>query len=304
MVKVLITGGAGLVGQQLSRALLNNGYEVAILSSRKSISNNAEIPSYYWNIDQNEIDRDVLNSCECIIHLAGANIGAKRWTDQRKRQILGSRIKSAELIFDNLDQQNHQLKTFISASAIGYYGSVTSDRIFDETDSSAKDFLGKTCAQWEQAADRFEDIGVRVVKVRTGIVLSEQGGLLPRFSVPVKLGLAAAFGSGKQFMPWIHIKDLCNIYLCAIENSKITGAYNAVAPDHITNKDFNRKMARRLRRPFWLPNIPSSIIKLLFGELSVMLLNGSRVSPAKIISADYEFCFASFDEAIEDLIKH
>jgi len=303
MAKVLITGGTGLIGQHLSRKLFKNGYDVVVLSRHRSKNNDAEIPVYYWDIDKNEIDQEALNSCDYIIHLAGVNIGEKRWTDQRKLQISKSRIKSAEFILQNIDNKDHNLKAFISASAIGYYGSITSDKVFDETDPCAEDFLGNTCNQWEQSADRFGDLGIRVVKIRTGIVLSKKGGVLSRFSIQAKTGLGSAIGDGKQYLPWIHIEDLCNIYMSAIQNTNMKDAYNAVAPEHITNNEFVRKVSERLKRPFWLPNIPSILIRLIFGEMSVMLLNGSRISSERIEATGYKFCFPTIDGALQDLYK-
>jgi len=303
MEKVLITGGTGLVGQHLCRKLLENNYDVAVLSRHRSKNKDAEIPVYYWDIDKNEIDQEALNSCDYIIHLAGANIGEKRWTDQRKQQISKSRIKPAELILQNINKQDHKLKAFISASAIGYYGSTTTDKVFDESDPYAEDFLGHTCNLWEQSADRFGDYGIRVVKIRTGIVLSKEGGVLSRFSIPVKAGLGSAIGNGEQYFPWIHMEDLCNIYLSAIQNTNMKGSYNAVSPEHITNKEFVRKIAERYKRPFWFPNIPSIIIRLIFGEMSVMLLNGSRISSERIEAAGYKFGFPTIDSALQDLCK-
>ena len=303
MARVVITGGTGLVGKYLCKKLHKEGYEVAILSSRRRVKKDNKISSYYWDISNNVIDTEALNSCNYIIHLAGANIGAKKWTKQRKEQISESRVKSAELLFKNLNPQNHSLKAFISASAIGYYGARTSERVFKETDMASEDFLGNICNQWEQSADRFADLGARVVKIRTGIVLTEKGGALSKFSKPAKMGMGSALGSGKQYLPWIHIDDLCNIYLSAIENSNMEGAYNAVAPEHISNKEFSRKVARKFKRPFWLPNIPSIIIKIIFGEMSVMLLNGSMVSSEKLEKVGYKFSFPSIDTALQELYK-
>ncbi|MDA3823670.1 MAG: TIGR01777 family oxidoreductase [Bacteroidales bacterium] len=303
MEKVLITGGTGLIGKYLCGILIEKGYEVAILSRQSSKNNTNGIQSYSWDIDKNEIDLEAINSCDHIIHLAGVNIGEKRWTTQRKQQIIESRTKSAEIIFRNIDKQEHKLKTFISSSAIGYYGAITSDTIFNETALSAEDFLGTTCNLWEQSADKFGDIGLRVVKIRTGIVLSEKGGALSKFSLPAKLGVGSAIGNGKQYLPWIHIEDLCRIYLSAIENVEISGSYNAVAPEHITNKEFARKVSNTLKKPFWIPNIPTLLIRLLFGEMSAMLLHGSRVSSEKIESSGYKFSFPALDTALQDLYK-
>lgn len=299
MASVLITGGKGLIGQELRKILQTKGYEVSILSRSKSTD--TSVPGYSWDIEQNEIDRAALTSCDYIIHLAGANIAEKRWSRKRKQDILNSRIKSTELIFKNIDRNNSKLKAFISASAIGYYGAITSPHIYDESDPPASDFLGQTCKVWEHAANRFTEMGIRVVSLRTGIVLSRQGGALVKLMRPLKLGLGAPIGHGKQYMPWIHIDDLCAIYIHAIEKNELQGAYNAVAPDHVTNKEFTGKLARALQKPFWVPNIPAFVLKLLFGELAVMLLEGSRISSEKVQQSGYSFRFPDLEIAIKDL---
>ena len=299
MSRVLIAGGAGLIGQHLCKRLQERGYEVAILSRNRS--NLSHAPSYFWNLDRNEIQREALKDCDYIINLAGENIGTKRWTRKRKQEILESRIKSSKLIFDNIEKENHKLRTFITASAIGYYGAETSDHIYHESDAPANDFLGQTCKEWEEAADIFTEIGVRTVKIRTGIVLSKVGGALAKLNIPIRLGFASAIGHGKQYMPWIHMDDLCNIYIYAIQNQELTGAYNAVAPEHITNKEFIRKAAQKLNKPFWFPNIPAFALKLGFGKLSSMLLSGSRVSSEKLLAAGYSFQFPDIDSAFENL---
>ncbi|MEA3460906.1 MAG: TIGR01777 family oxidoreductase [Bacteroidota bacterium] len=298
MLRVLITGGSGLIGQTLRIKLEEKGYEVILLSRNKKIQDTASIA---WDIDRNEIDREALNSCDYIIHLAGANIGAKRWTRKRKQEILDSRIKSAELIFHNIDLQNKKLKAFVSASAIGYYGAITSEHIYNEVDPPAGDFLGQTCEKWELAADRFAEIDIRTVKIRTGIVLSKKGGALSKLQIPVRLGLGAPTGPGNQYMPWIHMDDLCSIYIHALESEDIDGAYNAVAPEQITNKEFTRNVAKALKKPFWTPNIPAFAMKLLFGEMAAMLLTGSRVASDKIRKTGFTFKFPDIDSALEDL---
>ena len=300
MTRVLISGGNGLIGQELCKHLQQKGYEVAILSRGSRPETNTQ--AYYWDINRNEIDREAINNCDFIIHLAGANIGEKRWTTKRKQAIISSRIKSAELIFSNINRQNNKLKAFITASAVGYYGALTTEKIFRETDSAATDFLGETCSLWEKAADQFTEIGMRTVKIRTGVVLSKEGGALTKLLLPAKLGLASAIGTGKQYMPWIHMDDLCAIYIQAVENEEMKGAFNAVAPEHITNKAFARKMARAIHMPFWFPNIPAFIMKLFFGEMSVMLLSGSRISSDKIQAAGYQFRFLKLDAALSSLL--
>lgn len=303
MEKVLITGGTGLVGKHLCKVLSDKGYDVAVLSRSRSRDMLTDIPRYHWDIDKNELDQRAINTCDHIIHLAGVNIGEKRWTKHQKQKILDSRIATANLIFNHLDKQNSRLKTFISASAVGYYGSKTSEKIHLETDLPDDSFLGDICKRWEQSVDQIDNPSIRVVKIRTGIVLTKHGGALSKFQIPAKLGLGSAIGHGKQYLPWIHIEDLCNIYLNAIRNTKINGPYNAVAPEHITNKEFARKVAKSLNRPFWFPNIPSIIIKLVFGEMSVMLLNGNRVSSEKIEATGYKFNFPNIESALKNLNK-
>ena len=298
MSRVLIAGGTGLIGRHLRQSLLEQGYEVAILSRSKR--NSAYALSYFWNPEQNEIQKEAINSCDYIINLAGANIGAKRWTSKRKQEILESRTNPAKLIFNNL-ASDHKLSAYITASAIGYYGAITSSNIFQESDTPANDFLGQICKEWEEAADIFARAGIRTVKIRTGIVLSKVGGALARLNIPIRLGFASAIGHGKQYMPWIHMDDLCNIYIQAIKADEMAGPYNAVAPEHITNKDFTRKAAHALHRPFWFPNIPALVLRLGFGKLSSMLLSGSRVSSEKLLAAGYSFQFPDIDSAFEHL---
>jgi uncharacterized protein (TIGR01777 family) len=300
MPKVIISGGSGLIGQTLCRRLQDQGYDVAILSRKKGAAS-AEVNHHIWDSDRQIIDAEAINNCDYIIHLAGVNIGAGRWTQKRKQAIADSRIKSARLILDNIDRQHNSLKAFISASAIGIYGAKTTDKILTETDPPANDFLGQTCEKWEQAADGFSDMGIRTVKIRTGIVLSKKGGALAKLLIPVKLGIGSALGSGKQYMPWIHLDDLCGIYIHAMEKESMTGPYNAVAPEHTTNQAFTRKLAHALHKPFWFPKIPSLILRILFGKMSAMLLTGSRISSERIQAAGYQFRFPDLEDAFMDL---
>ncbi len=299
MTKVLITGGTGLVGRHLSKQLLERGYEVAILSRTQNFNN--EIKSYTWDLDNNTIDEEALNNVDYIIHLAGANIGSKRWTSKRRQQILDSRIMPAKLLLKYIQKKDIKPKAFITASAVGYYGAVTANRIYIESDPPAEDFLGQTCRKWEQVADRFTDIGLRVVKVRTGVVLAKHGGAYSKIIKPIKMGLGSAIGNGKQYFPWIDIDDLCGIYIKAIEDTQMHGPYNAVAPEHITNRAFNHKVARYLNKPYWFPAIPALAMKLIFGKMSVVILNGSRVSADKIIAAGYEFLYPKLESSLKQL---
>lgn len=300
MKTVLITGGNGLVGRHLSKKLQNKGYSVSFLS--RVIHPVTPLKTYSWNYQKNELDNKAFEKVDYIIHLAGANIGEQRWTRSRKELIIESRVKTAQLIFDEIKKRNNSLKAFISASAIGYYGTVTTETIFKETDLPANDFLGSVCKKWEEIADKFKEKGIRTVKIRTGVVLTEKEGALSKMITPVKMGMGSAIGTGKQYLPWIHIDDLCGIYIKAIEDKTMEGSFNAVAPDYRTNKDFTKILASILNKPFWFPNIPAFTMKLMFGEMSSILLKGSRVSSDLIISKGYNFMFPNLKNALIDLL--
>jgi len=298
---VLISGGSGLVGRHLCEKLKEKGFNVSILSTTKHKVDG--ITTFYWDIDNKEIEKKAFDNIDFVVHLAGANIGDKRWTTKRKQLIIDSRVKSAKLIFHTLKESNKTLKAFVSASAVGYYGAITSNKVFTETDPPANDFLGETCRLWEQSADRFNELGIRTVKVRTGVVLTKQDGALAKMITQIKFGIGSALGNGKQYLPWVHIEDLCQIYIKAIEDSHMNGSYNAVAPDNRTNKEFTRALARTLNKPFWFPNIPAFILKLLFGKMADMLLRGSKVSSEKIISMNFSFKFPNLENAFTDFFK-
>ncbi|MFZ4741770.1 MAG: TIGR01777 family oxidoreductase [Bacteroidales bacterium] len=300
MATILITGGNGIIGKHLCKKLKEKGYDVAILS-RNSNPNSNPI-TYAWNPEKREIDNEAITTADFVIHLAGAKIGEKRWTNERKQLIIDSRVQTAQLIFDKVKENNHKIKAFISASAIGYYGSITSNKIFTETDPSADDFQGECCRKWEEVADKFADSGIRTVKIRTGVVLTKQGGALSKMIIPVKMGIGSALGNGKQYIPWIHIDDLCNIYFKAIEDNQMNGAYNAVAPNHKTNIEFTRLLAKVLKKPFWFPHVPAFLLKILFGNMSEILLKGSRISSDKIKETGYNFLFPNLENALNNLI--
>ncbi len=300
METILISGGTGLVGSELCKKLRAGGYRVAVLS--RSGRPDAELPGYRWDPVSGEIEKEALEKADYIIHLAGAGIADRRWTAKRKKLIIDSRVKTGRLLFEKVKENNTKLKAFISASAVGYYGAVSSERVFCETDPPAADFLGETCRQWEEAADSFAEAGIRTVKIRTSVVLSARGGALVKMARPVKLGLGSAIGSGRQYLPWIHLDDLCGIYLKAVEDTAMNGAYNATAPEHISNRDFTRTLARVLDKPYFLPHVPELVLKILFGRMSSMLLKGSRVSADKIRSAGYSFLFPGLEPALTNLL--
>ena len=285
MASILVTGGSGLIGKYLCNLLKSKGHKVSILS-RNETSNDSD---FYWDISNNFIDSKAITSAEYIIHLAGAGIADKRWTSARKKNLIDSRVHSTNLLFNKVKVLNPDLKAFISASGIGYYGAITSKKIYSETDNPGNDFLSEICVLWEKAALQFNSINIRTVVFRTGVVFSKEGGALEKIIKPIKFNVGAALGTGKQYMPWIAMEDLCYMYVSAIENSEFNGIYNAVAPDHVTNKELTKSIAKTLKKTLWLPNIPSFFLKIMLGELAVILLEGSRVSSEKIKSTGFKF---------------
>lgn len=300
MKNVLITGGTGLIGKHLSERLIQSGYRVSVLSRERN--NNSKIPVYAWDVEKKKIDNEALENVDYIVHLAGANISERRWTEKRKQLILDSRVKSSNLIFEELKRKNIKLKAFISASAVGYYGAVTSNKIFNETDFAPNDFLGETCRLWEQTTKQFENVGIRTVIIRAGIVLAKEDGALSKMMGPVKMRIGSAIGDGKQYIPWIHIDDICNIFIKAIENDAMHGAYNAVSPDPKTNKEFTKTLAKVLNAPFWFPAIPAFALKLMFGKMSEIFLKGSRVSSDKISATGFQFRFPELEKALKNIL--
>lgn len=302
MNRVLITGGTGLVGVRLSEKLKKEGYWVGILSRNRKKSN-GNIDHFYWNPSEEEIDPEALTSADHIIHLAGAGILEKKWTSKRKQLVIDSRVKTAQLLLNKIKEQNNQLKTFISASGVGYYGAITSEKIFKETDPPFNDFIGDVCVQWEKSAEQFSETDSRTVILRIGVVLSKVGGALSKMLQPIKMGLGSPIGSGEQYMPWIHIDDLCEMFIKAIEDDQLQGVYNAVSPDHQTNASMTRIISQLMNKTLWFPNIPSFMIRLLFGERSNLILNGSRVSSEKIERTGFIFSYNNLKSALLDLLS-
>ncbi|TVZ57100.1 hypothetical protein OD91_2406 [Lutibacter sp. Hel_I_33_5] len=295
MSKILISGGTGLIGEILHEKLVENNHEVRILSRNPTKSN-----EYKWNIKEKYIDEKVFTDLDFIIHLAGAGIANKCWTNKRKQEIIDSRVQSTNLLFKKITELKTPLKGFISASGIGYYGAMTSDTIFKEDDKPENDFISNVCVLWENAVKKYNQINIPTTILRTGIVLTKNGGALSKMNTPIFL---SSLGNGKQYMPWIHIDDLCNLYIKAIEDNTFTGIYNAVAPEHQTNLSFTRTLGTVLSKTILLIKIPSFVLKTVFGELAKILLYGSRVSSKKITKTGFEFEFKTLNKALTNLLS-
>ncbi len=300
MSNILITGATGLVGKKLTELLLSRNHRVAhLVRSPKQ----GTVPSFKWDIERKYIDPKALEGIDTIIHLAGAGVADKRWSEAWKKEILESRTRSSRLLYETLKNTKNEVKNFISASAIGLYGFTLSDKLFTEQSVSGNDFLAEVVRSWELEVDQIEQLNIRVVKIRIGIVLAKEGGALEQMAKPVKLFVGSPLASGKQYMSWIHIDDLCGIFIKAAEDQHMHGAYNGVAPHPVTNAALTKEIAKALHKPMWAPNVPGPVLKLVVGEMANIVINGSNVSSRKVEEAGYEFKFKSLNKTLSDLFK-
>jgi uncharacterized protein len=307
MDTVIITGGTGLVGSALTKLLTEKGYKVIILSRHLKESKDANISYATWNIAEQTIDTTAISKADYIIHLAGAGVADKRWTRARKKEIEESRTQSSGLLVKALRETPNNVKVVVSASAIGWYGDDTrlsgSTVGFTEDTPNDDGFLGNTCKLWEASIAPVEELGIRLVKLRLGIVLSKDGGALKEFIKPVKFGIATILGSGKQVISWIHIEDVCRMFLHAIKNDQLKGAYNAVAPSPVTNHDLIMKIAEKIKGKFFIPApVPAFVLKTMLGEMSVEVLKSTKVNSDKIKRTGFAFLYPSLEAAIDNLV--
>jgi len=299
--KVLISGGTGLVGKKLTTLLLDAGYEIGILTRGKSKKEGA-ISYFHWNIADREIDNDAFKNVSYIVNLAGAGVAEQKWTDKRKAAIMDSRKNSTVLLFEKVKLNNIKLKAFISASAVGIYGNFAGDELKTETSPEADDFLAKVVVEWERAAKKFESLDIRTVYLRIGVVLDDEGGALEKIAKPIRYLAGAPLGSGDQYMSWVHNDDLCRMFQWAIENDKVSGIFNAVNPDPVSNAVFTKSVAKIIKKPLWLPNVPSFVLKLMLGEMSSIVLGGVRVSSKKLTEYGFSHQYDNLEEALGNLM--
>jgi hypothetical protein len=312
MATVLITGGTGLIGKELSKLLLQRGYEVTILTRKTPVIGHrpSAIGLHYaeWDIENQTIDANAIQQVDYIVHLAGAGVADKRWSAKRKKEIVDSRIQSSGLIIKSLKQIPNKVKAVISASAIGWYGAdpaIPNTKPFTETGKPDSEFLGETCRLWEGSIEPVTFMDIRLVKLRTGIVLSKEGGAMREFIKPLRSGIAAILGNGKQMISWIQIDDLCRMYIESIENITLSGVYNAVAPYPVDNKTLVSELARQMKGKFFITlYVPSFILKWMLGEMSIEVLKSATVSANKIREAGFQFLFPTIESALNDLVKN
>ena len=301
-MKVLITGATGLVGTALTNLLLDNGYTVNYLTtSSKKIVSKTNYHGFNWNPQEGKIDENSLIGVDTIIHLAGANI-AKRWTKAYKQEIIESRVLSSNVLFNALKKNPHQVKQFISASGTAIYPD--SDlNIYDETSTQVDEgFLSNVVIKWEESADQFKLLNINVAKIRTGVVYATNGGALAEILKPIKLGIGSSFGTGKQVQSWIHIQDLTDMYFFVIQNN-FQGIYNAVAPENISDEKLTKTIAKILKKPLFMPNIPKFFMKLILGEMHQLLFTNKKIKPQRALNQGFVFKFPDIESALKDILK-
>jgi len=296
---VLISGGTGMIGARVAHQLKHRGHNVRILT--RSALKSKDFDYYSWDPDKDSIQEGAVEGIDAIIHLAGENIGERRWTKTRKKALTDSRVKTAKLLKDTIAKQEKKPEVFVSASGIGYYGYDTGSILIKEGSRFGDDFLATLVKKWEAAADEFQLLGMRVVKFRTSIVLSPSKGALAVMAKPVKMWLGAALGRGDQYISWIHLNDIVSLYIFAIENDGIKDVFNAVSSEPVTNKVFMKSIAKVLNKPFFLPNVPSFVLKLYLGEMSSIVTGGNRVTSEKIRLEGFEFEHDTLEAALENL---
>jgi len=309
MPVILISGGTGLVGKHLSKMLTEKGYEVIILTRKlpdeKVVSD--KISYALWDIEEQFLDTGAIQKADYIIHLAGAGFAEKKWTADRKKEIKDSRIQSSVLLLKSLQTIPNKIKAVISASATGWYGQNNADTYihgFIEDDPACNDFTGETCRLWEESILPVTELGKRLVRLRIGIVLSKDGGALSAFMKPLQYGIAAILGSGNQTMSWIHIDDLCRLFVYAIEHEELSGVYNAVAPHSVNNKQLVLLLARTMRGKFYISVfVPSFVLRLLLGEMSGGILKSIRVCSHKVKHAGFTFLYPELKQALQQLFN-
>lgn len=297
---VLISGGSGLIGTALTAHALAAGHEVRWLVRKERTG--APVPTFLWNPGKGSIDEQALPGVTHIVHLSGANVADKRWTEKRIRELYDSRIVTADLLLATVQRLGIRPEAFISASGINYYGTFTERTIYTEEDRPANDTLGRLTQEWERAALRWAPL-CRTVMLRTPMVLSAKGGALAKLAAPARLGLGSVLGTGMQWVPWVHLDDLVRAYLHAMEDQRMRGPYNIVAPEHILGRDLMAGLSKALHRPFFLPAVPAWVLRTVLGRRADIILLGSRASSGRYQALAGPFTYPELEPALQDLLS-
>lgn len=295
---ILVTGATGLLGRKLVPLLLQQGHRITVLSRKPQVIEGVKV--CLWDVKQQSIDPHAFDGIDTVVHLAGEGIADKKWTAEHKQEVIDSRIKSTQLLYQTIIATKAPVQNFISASAIGYYGD-RDEEILKETSEPGTGFLADCCVLWENAVNQGVELGIRVVKIRVGLVLSREDGALAAIEKPIKYFVGAPLGSGKQWMPWIHLDDMVNIFAKAVNEVEMVGAYNACSPVPVTNKFFTKSIAKQLNRPVWPFHVPAFALKALLGEMSTMVLMSSNTSSQKLLDAGYKFAYLNLENALDSI---
>ena len=293
---ILIAGGSGLIGTRLSELLTEQGHSVRLLSRTPKTTG-----QFFWDPAAGEIDTVALQGVDYVINLAGAGIADKRWTKARKEELVQSRVQSAALLAREFKRMAERPKAYISASAIGYYGNTWETLVREDSPTADQSFMVDCCQQWEKAADQMTPLGIRTVKLRIGVVMAKEGGALAEIVNPLRFGLGAYFGDGQAWWSWIHREDVCRAFAWAIENQQAEGVYNLVAPSPVRGKVLVKAIAKAMRQPAIILPAPAFVLRLIFGEMSAVILNSNRVSANKLISAGFVFKWPEVNAALSDI---
>lgn len=300
MPTVLIGGGSGLIGTRLSQLLTEKGYQVWHLSRQADAD--ATYPTYEWDVQRSVVDQAAIDGADYVINLAGAGIADKLWSEKRKKVIIDSRVNTTRLLRDAMQRAPRPPRAFLSASGIGYYGD-RGEQVLHENDPAGSGFLPESCIAWENAVQQVADTGIRTAMVRTGIVLSTQGGALPKMSLSFKFFAGVYFGDGRQWYSWIHIDDLCRMYIHLLENEQLSGIFNGIAPQPVRNQELIAQAAEACGQKVIMLPAPAFALKLVLGEMSHTVLDSTRVAADKIQSTGFSFDFMTPQAALEDVFR-
>jgi uncharacterized protein (TIGR01777 family) len=300
-MNILITGGTGLVGSVLIKSILDKGHSVRLLTRQKR--NRKGVDEYEWDIPKKEIDPKAFEDLDAVIHLAGEGVANKKWSSSQKEKIISSRVDSAQLLFDTLSNLEKKPSVIVSASGVGFYGIDTGDQLMTEESPKGDGFLADVVDQWEAGIDQFDQLGIRTVKLRIGVVLADDGGALSKMVTPIKFGIGSPLGKGTQQMSWIHIDDLSKLFLEVVENGHLKGVYNAVSSNPVTNEELTKSIGKALNRPVFMPNVPEFVLRLLLGEMSAIVTGGNKVSNEKIKTTGFEFMHENLDETLTQILN-
>jgi uncharacterized protein (TIGR01777 family) len=301
MKTILIGGGTGLVGERLSILLEEKGYTVLHLSRTRNLD--ARFPAYEWDLKNGSVDPEAIAKADAVINLAGAGIADKPWTQSRKKLIIDSRVDSTLLLKTAFDLAGKKPSAFISAAAIGYYGNRGEENLTEDKAPGNDGFLSESCMLWEEAIKKVAASGIRTVWFRIGIVLSTKGGALEKIMLPVKFHVGGYFGNGQQWYSWIHMDDLCNMFIHALENQSMEGPYNAVSPNPERNKAFTQKVGDAIGKSAIMIPGPEFAMRLVLGEMADTIFNSNKVDATKIENTGFTFQFPNLVDAVKDLVK-